>query len=70
MENKEKFVEERTGAEIICHSEEELEFYVKESTDLINKRHQLLLNTNCDSNLLVIKRKKVRALISTDLKLG
>lgn len=59
MKDNEKMVEQTTGAEIICHSMEDLEFYVKESTKLIEKRHEDLLQIKVDQPLYVIKRKIV-----------
>lgn len=57
MNEKEKYVEQSTGAEIICHSAEELEFYVAESTKLIKNKHDELLQVTVDSPLYIITKK-------------
>lgn len=58
MNEKEKYVEQSTGAEIICHSAEELEFYVAESTKLIKNKHDELLQVTVDNPLYIITKKE------------
>jgi len=57
MKDNEKLIEETTGTEIICHSLDDLEFYVAESTKLIERKHEELLKVTVDKPLYVIKRK-------------
>lgn len=57
MNEKEKYVEQSTGAEIVCHSMEDLGFYVAESSKLIERKHEELLKITVDKPLYVIKKK-------------
>ena len=59
MNEKGKNVEQSMNAEIICHSLEDLEFYVAESTKMIDRKHKELLQITIDKPLYVIKKKVV-----------
>ena len=58
MNEKEKYVEQSTGAEIICHSAEELEFYVEDDiqfADLMNTFLKCMNNAYKNGGLYVDK---------------
>lgn len=52
-----KIIKDSKWGEIICNSENELEFYVAEATKLIENRQAALLETSIDKSLYMIKRK-------------
>ena len=68
MNEKEKYVEQSTGTEIVCHSMEDLEFYVAESTKLIERKHEELLKITADKPLYVVKSTTINPDNEEDLE--